>query len=669
MVVFAAPVAVLVRAPAPLLDGDGLLGLGARTADRLRLEDTPSLAPPVVFADHPQTFFLHAPGAGSAAVDFGGAEPVAAVALGHGLFRVRYDPRAHGAPSEVTLVIDGATRALTAPIVIPQPHPRWLRPSPDRALAATVSEETDEVIVVDAGGRVAVAPTEDGPSDCAFLDDERLIVSHRHAPALLVLDARSGARRAEAALDGPHARVAVAPDAARVAVAVEGARPAVAILSSSSLQLERRVALDAEPDWLEFGPDADTLVVSTRRPAQLLRLRRGEDGWSTDPPMPLGRPAVTMARSPDGARLVIATTDFRADGEPHLGNHYVQDQLLTVDVTSFRVVAQRLTARRSPRQGSAGDVDSGASPMGLDLLDDRELVTFAGTDELWTLSAGSPTPAIAALADVPLHAPHGVAALAGGRVAVSSPSEGTIGILAASGRLETLVRLAPDDEALLAQDEPALMRRHGERGFYEATRAGVSCQSCHLHADTDHAVRNIGGRHLAPTLTVRGVAGTSPYLRDGSYPRLRDLDHLSATLLRGFSRRAPSRGLVLEAYVEGLPRRAPNAGERDLERERFGVDAFVEARCPTCHAFPAFTNLGQHPRATLFPSHDALPADDALDTPSLLGVAAHPPYLSDGRAATLASIFDDHDPDGHHGHVAALTERERGYLLYLLEGL
>ena len=55
-----------------------------------------------------------------------------------------------------------------------------------------------------------------------------------------------------------------------------------------------------------------------------------------------------------------------------------------------------------------------------------------------------------------------------------------------------------------------------------------------------------------PTLTVAGVAGTAPYLRDGSYPRIRDLDALSRELYRGFRRRAPSRGLTLEAFVESL---------------------------------------------------------------------------------------------------------------------
>lgn len=681
VLVFAAPAVALVRAADDIVLAESLLGVEENVADRIRLEATPSIAPPIVHTDHPQTFYVHAPGGSRVRVRLGprGAT-LDAVSLGEGLFRADYDPRRHGAPhageGEVaaTIDVDGDRATRTMRVIRPLAHPRWLRPSRDRRLAATVSEETDELAIVSERGLLLRAPTGDAPTDCAFVGDGRVAVSHRFDPSTWILDARSGRAVAKVRLDRFQTRMAVAPEATKLAVAVDGRRRGVFVVALPSLAVEAFVSVDAAPDWIAFGEDDATIVVSSRRPAALHRLRARHGRWSIDAaPLLLGRPPSTMARAERGARVIVATTDLREDGEPHLGNHFVQDQLVTVDVAEWRVRAQHLTARRSPRQGSPGDVDRGVSPIGIDALDDGTVaVAFAGTDELWTIDPDRVEPRALALDEHPLAAPHGVAMLAEGALAVASPSNGTIAIVRGDGTIAALARLAPDDDALLARSEHALMRRLGERGFYESTRAGVSCQSCHMHGDTDGAMHAIGERRLAPALTTRGVAGTAPYLRDGSFPRLRDLDDLSSTLYRGFRRRVPSRGLVLEAYVASLARTPSvlSADERDDARERRGVAAFVRARCPTCHTFPAFTNLGQHPLAVLFPDRAGdLARDAVLDTPSLLSVAAHPRYLSDGRARTLRSVIEDHNRAGRHGHTEALSPREVDDLVFFLESL
>ena len=167
------------------------------------------------------------------------------------------------------------------------------------------------------------------------------------------------------------------------------------------------------------------------------------------------------------------------------------------------------------------------------------------------------------------------------------------------------------------------------------------------------------------TLGVRGVAGTSPYLRDASYPRIRDLDHLAQGLLRGYLRRSSSRGADIEAYVRSLPRRHVPPG--DTAALRRGYDAFRRAQCPTCHAPPAFTHLGQHPSGALFPERDG--GAEVLDTPSLLSVSTHGPYLSDGRAETLESVLLEHNASGRHGDAMRLTNEERADLLAFLESL
>jgi hypothetical protein len=310
--------------------------------------------------------------------------------------------------------------------------------------------------------------------------------------------------------------------------------------------------------------------------------------------------------------------------------------------------------------------------MGIDAAADGTLfVAFAGTDEIWQLRADEPGPRVHPLDELPLASPHGIARFADGGFVVSSPPDGTLGVFGPDGHIRTVVRLTPDDDALLRDDPDALERRMGEHDFYESTRAGVSCQSCHLHADRDGALHDVGEHRLSPTSTVRGVAGTAPYLRDGSYPALRDLDDLSRTLYRGFLRAAPGRARTLEAYVNGLVR-VPNplAGDLDLARARDGVAAFVKARCPTCHSFPAFTDLGQHPMAAVFPDRAGVEEPEAvLDTPSLLSVRWAAPYLSDGRAPTLRAVVEQWNARNRHGDTASLSPRERDDLLYLLESL
>lgn len=638
-------------------------------AARLRLEATPSIAPPLVAADRPQTFYVHAPDASRVAVRFGarGAE-LHGVGLGHGLFRVEYDPRAHGPPDppdgelRAHLEVDGAVTERAMLAVQPLPHPRWLAPSPDRRRAAAVSEETDELFVVDASGLTHRVEVDDGPTDVRFLDDERVLVTHRYAGALAEVDLSRGeiVRRHEV---GPLAHH-LAIDAGTVAVA---RRAVVDILDASGAPVAR-VEPGFAPDHVAFA--AGALIVSSARPPALHRFTAGPSGWREDrPPLALGRPAVTLAAS--GDRVIVAVTDLSGEGPPHLGNHFVEDQLVTVDARRWRVTDARLTARRTSRQERPGDVDRGASPMGIDVEPDGSLrVAFAGTDDVWRFGPERVEPEVLWLDEHPLGAPFSAVALAGGRVVVSSPAYGAIGVFSRAGGREHLVRLAPDDRALLRTDPRALQRRIGERSFYESTRSGVSCQSCHLHGGSDGSAHNIGGLTLVATLDARGAMGTPPFLRDGGYPTLGSLDELARTVYRGYLRAQGGRRIGLERYLEAQPRPIPprQLEGRDLARERRGLDVFVRARCPLCHTFPAFTNLGQHPREALFPTLRGT-AGHELDTPSLLGLEESAPYLVDGRAETLTSVFREHDPAGRHGDTRGLTDDELADLVHFLEGL
>jgi hypothetical protein len=666
-----------VRSGRALLHTEGLSDLPTLTAERLRLEALPSIAPPLVAGDRPQTFFVHARPHARVRVRFGtSAAWLASEELGEGLYRVTYDPRRDGSlrpadgPLPALLSVDGSETTRTLLAATPLAHPRWLHTSPAALLAATVSEESDELVIVSPRGLERRVQVGDGPMDCAFLDEARIVVSHRYEPALFVVDAARGAVLQRWVVGHGQGRIALSPERTRLAVAREGQRPEAVLLDVEHPSEPERIPLAVAPDWLAFGPDQDVLVIATRADARVLRFRKQAGQFRADGALALGRAAVTLTRAHDGRRVYAAVTDYRPERPGNLGNHFVQDQILTIEIEPLRVLGSLLTARRSPRQSRAGDVDRGISPMGISPTRDGGLwLAFAGSDELWRVSqaAAAPAPAIIDLADSDLHAPHGVAEFADGTLAVSSPSSGAIALLSSAGDELQLMRLAPDAAYLRAHNLQALARRLGERGFYEGTRSGISCQSCHMHADSDEAAHNLGTHRLLPTLSVRGLWGSGPYLRDGSFARLGDLDHVAQTLYRGYLRKAQQRAQTLEAYVAALPRR-----DRPLDRQvsdaalqRRGLRAFVRAGCPTCHAFPAFTQLGQQLARSLFPGA----RDELFDTPSLLSLGLSAPYLSDGRASGLRSVFDAHNRSNRHGDTRALSAPELASLYAFLETL
>lgn len=664
LALLAAPVARAVDLADRFVENERLGSLAHQTEARRWLADTPSIFPRLLSSDRPQTFYVHAPGARRVEVALGRWTARPTISLGHGLFRFELDPareqslRSVSETFDVELIVDGASTTRALRLVRPLAHPRWLRPNAARTRVVAVSEETDEAVIVDADGEHARFDTGDGPVDARFVDDT-IVVAHRYGGALLFRAPDGAERELEI---GPFAtHLAVGGDT--IVVARAGSEPELVIVRDGAVA--RRVELDFVPDWVELTDR--WIVVSSVQPPALHRFDRAGGPPRT---LQLGRPAVTMTSTDDA--VFVAVTDLQTEGPPHLGNHFVRDQIVTIDVDAWEITDVRRTAQRTPRQSSPGNVDRGGSPMGLDVAPDGALwVAFAGTDDVWRFgpddAEGRPYP----LDEHPLAAPHSAVQLANGRFAVSSPVYGTIGLMSPRGERRALIRLAPGDQELLRADEHALQRRIGMRGFYESTRSGVACQSCHLHGGSDGTRHNIGDKTLVATLDTRGLLGTPPYLRDGGYPFLGSLDELSRTLYRGYLRHQGGRRISLDRFLGSLARPTPlrQLEGRDVARERRGVDAFVRARCVVCHAFPAFTNLGQHPVSSLFPSTADAHASLELDTPSLLGLGRSAPYLVDGRAHTLEAVFEDHDPARRHGHHRILDDAERADLFHLLEGL
>ena len=534
ILILAVPLATLFRFRFDFESAEGFYAFSDLHADRSRLQDLPTISPPTIHYDHPQSHYIYAPETSAVSLDLGsGVVRLSAENLGHGLFRTRYDPRKHGIPQtamakiEVRLVADGVAFPRTLDAVRFEAHPRWLSASPERGLAAAVSEETDEIIVISRKGRYRRLPTEDGPSDSTFFaNGTRLAIAHRYSPTLQVIEPATGEEIASAEVALFQHRVAAHPHGNRLAVAIAGLEPEIRFLRADSLATEVSVPLPFRPDWMTFGESESSLILSSSENGALYRLSKCGDGWELSEPMSIGSPPVTIARSADGDLIYVAVTDYRPEGAPRGGNHFVDDQILVVDSATLEIVGRRSTGGRDASQDSPGGTNRGVSPLGMAARPGGSLlVAFAGSDEVWETDLFDRIPPIKwSGAEFGLAVPVGIADLGDGSFAVSSPAQGVIAIYSGDGKRRHFLAFAPSDSDLAAHPEGSLGQtslniRWGERASYESTRSGIACQSCHLHGGTDHAFHDIGQGNSPLTLTTRGIAEkgadpNTPYVDD-----------------------------------------------------------------------------------------------------------------------------------------------------------
>lgn len=680
-----------------LLDHEGLSHLRERSSDRAETYGPVALAPRLVAFDRPSTFYLAGPRGGSATLTLevtdGDDAPVhrtleaeeivpAGSPPGDGLYRVSFDPRVHGLP--VTTRVDGEQRVevlarigdherrLSLHAHLATPHPRRTRVDATRSRACIVSEESDEVVLFELGVSPRRVRVDDGPTDCLVEGEETWVV-HRHTGSLVALG-REGEVRRRRVLGAGLVAVGLVESASRPSLVVARTRPMdtrrgelLFVDVEGELEVRSRHALAGQPVLL--ATHDESVVVATSGPSELVRIAERE-GARLVSTRALRVPPTALAITPDGAHVTLTATDFATEREPErqLGNHYVEDRMVTLALETLDVEADVPTGRRTARQDHAGDLDRGLGPTSLSYGPRGLLVSFEGSDELGLFASTGPR--YVTLEDIDAHPPSDAVELADGSWLVASAASGRVVRLASDFHdvIETIA-LMPDDRELLRNDASLLRIRFGERAFAEATRSGVSCQSCHARGGSDEGFHNIGGRRAVPTLDVRGIIGTSPFLRDGSYLAIGDLHEVADEEYRGYRRERGDRAQTIQAFVEDQPRPfvRPDAGEPRVDALSSGFGVFLAAGCAECHRPPTFTTLSPVAAARLFP--DVEHASPALDVPSLLGVAASPPYLADGRAATLESIFEEHDPAGRHGGLGDRSPEARAALMAFVRSL
>ncbi len=123
---------------------------------------------------------------------------------------------------------------------------------------------------------------------------------------------------------------------------------------------------------------------------------------------------------------------------------------------------------------------------------------------------------------------------------------------------------------------------------------------------------------------------------------------------------------ALEAYF-GAPEVVPNPHRRRLPPDLVarGELLFRAAGCDLCHPAPRFTDQKLHDLG--MKTVDDFRA--RFDTPSLRNVYRNGPWLHDGRAPTLESIFTEHNQRNVHGRTQGFTPDEIAALAAYLRTL
>ena len=248
----------------------------------------------------------------------------------------------------------------------------------------------------------------------------------------------------------------------------------------------------------------------------------------------------------------------------------------------------------------------------------------------------------------------------------------------------------------------------GKQLFHDATsirlneEAYMSCASCHLDGSHDGRTWDLTGfgEGLRNTIDLRGRAGTAHGRLHWSanFDEVHDFEGQIRDLGAGlglmesadFSAGTRSEPLgdpkagissdldALAAYVASLgavPASPWRQQDGSLTPDAVaGREIYNRLSCFTCHGGEHFTDspmAALHDVGTMKNSSgqrlgQPLPG---IDTPTLRGVWATPPYLHDGSAPTLKAVLTSANPGDLHGETSQLSEIEVARLVEYLRQL
>ncbi|MCA9655568.1 MAG: c-type cytochrome [Myxococcales bacterium] len=228
--------------------------------------------------------------------------------------------------------------------------------------------------------------------------------------------------------------------------------------------------------------------------------------------------------------------------------------------------------------------------------------------------------------------PHPVPVVPGQYVAVAFDPEGYI--VAQSREPAQIVRVNPEYGEI--QDVISLPGQSrldtGHELFHRDAGQAIACASCHPEGGDDGRVWRLAPAMLrhTPALAV-GLRGTEPFHWVGDLPDMSALvDEVHVHRMGGHPL-SDERVEALQSWMFSIPPLRPRRSSSDAAARR-GAASFVAWGCGDCHRGASLDGG---------PDNVDLGLGLPLQVPPLRGVALHPPYMHDGRAADLREAVLD----------------------------
>jgi len=205
------------------------------------------------------------------------------------------------------------------------------------------------------------------------------------------------------------------------------------------------------------------------------------------------------------------------------------------------------------------------------------------------------------------------------------------------------------------------MRDSGHEIFHRDAGGGIACASCHAEGGEDGHVWHFTrlGARRTQALHI-GLEGTAPFHWGGDES---DLDNLMTDVFvgrMGGVHQSAGRISALSRWLFALqPPAAPaSADEAAVER---GRELFMSAAvgCNECHSGAKLTNNRNLDVGT----------GEALQVPSLRGIAYRAPFMHDGCALTLKDRFSVGCGGASHGRTSQLSSESVDDLVAFLQTL
>ncbi|MRX64513.1 YncE family protein [Maribacter luteus] len=566
------------------------------------------------------------------------------------------------------LIVDAESKTVVQKVKVGV-HPHSVILDKTNAFAYVSNQWSDNISVVNLATSKVLDTliTGNGPSGLALsADGAKLLVVDTYGSDLSVIDLDTKEEMKRLRTGSDPTGTALSPDGKKLYVTsrrskiVPYGEPLVSDLTqidATTLRVDEHK--DVEEAYMmeniTFTPSGDLALMTLIRPKNLIPSIQVEGGWMmthgigvidqnnegriiqllTDQPNAYYSDSFDIVVSPDGKRAYVSNAGA--------------DKITVMSVDSIRAIIKETPKEQLKNIANNLGVSSrfvidristGANPKGLALSPD------------------------------------------GKKLYIAEQLEDKIGVLNTETlKMETAIDLGGPTRITVA--------RQGRRLFNNAGHTfqnQYACYTCHPDNHEDGLVYNMAGkdmgRNVTNTQSLREIGDTPPfkwngknqtiYKQDGmrfstvltrteqfSYD---DLDAITAYIKRGI-KYPPNlmynpHGKLTESQLRGKEiynRTKDNSGNVIPENNR----------CYTCHPAPLYSNLQPADVSTLAVSDDSI----LFDTPHLGNIYASPPYLHDGRAATLEEIWTIYGEDNKHGYVNDLTKMQLNDLIDYLKSL